>query len=341
MAPEQVENAAAVAEATDQWAAAAVYYEMLTGAVPYPKTASVHAALLARIRDDPRPIAEVAPDVPADIGRAVMRALSRDPGSRFASSAEFAAVLEDAGSKVWGAGWVSALSTPIYRTAPRAAARGALTPGVVRPTPGPATRQRLRRRSRRTDMIVAASIAVLTAVAAAIGVVAFGGSDASSDTRVRVSFVLVSSSLKGHGTDALTDFATNTYWLARLPAERGRTGLSISYAFVDKFDLTSLVVWNGVGTADTRSYDSTLRPRSVELSFPGTTIPACAVTLKDVPGEAAEVDLRSCHADGVDAVRMRIADYYSASGFNVIALAKVEFYGRQRAADISDFPSPS
>jgi serine/threonine-protein kinase len=68
MAPEQVSESAEVGEAADIWSAAAVYYEMLSGAVPYPRKASLQAALLARTRDEPKPIDEVAPDLPPQIG---------------------------------------------------------------------------------------------------------------------------------------------------------------------------------------------------------------------------------------------------------------------------------
>jgi hypothetical protein len=173
MAPEQIVDAAAIGEATDIWAAAAVYYEMLTGEVPYPRKGSLQAALLARTRDDPVPIADVA-DIPRDIGRAVMRALNREPDRRFATSAEFAEVVERAGVKAWGEDWLNSSRTPVYRAAPRTPSGGAPTTGVVR-SPGPRTRDRIRRRGRRRNVLLAAASVACVAAGVAVGVTALTG----------------------------------------------------------------------------------------------------------------------------------------------------------------------
>ncbi|MDT4917253.1 MAG: hypothetical protein QOH89_1953 [Pseudonocardiales bacterium] len=181
MAPEQVSESAEVGEAADIWSAAAVYYEMLSGAVPYPRKASLQAALLARTRDEPKPIDEVAPDLPPQIGATVMRALDRRPEKRYPTSAAFADALEQAGSTVWGDDWLASTPTPLYKAAPRSASGGATTTGVVNQPAGPRTRERLRRNRRRTNVIIGLSAAAIVAAGVTVGVLAFGG-DGSGGT---------------------------------------------------------------------------------------------------------------------------------------------------------------
>jgi serine/threonine-protein kinase len=183
MAPEQIEDSLEVGEAADIWAAAAVYYEMLTGTVPYPSRGTLQATLLARIREDARPIDAAAPDLPREIGRTVMRALERDPAKRYATGAEFADALEAAGSKAWGEEWLSTTSTPVFRAPPRSPSGGAPTTSVVPLRGGRSTGGRLRGRSRRTRLALAASAAVLVAAAATIGtLVATGGGGSNHGT---------------------------------------------------------------------------------------------------------------------------------------------------------------
>ncbi|MDT4921199.1 MAG: hypothetical protein QOI15_2101, partial [Pseudonocardiales bacterium] len=102
--------------------------------------------------------------------------------------------------------------------------------------------------------------------------------------------------------------------------------LSITYAFGSKIDLKTLNVFNGVGTAEDRGYDTTLRPQNVDLLFPGTNIPACPVKFPDVQGEGGAVNVEGCNANGVDRVQLRIVDYYQSAGAKVVALALVEFF---------------
>ena len=178
MAPEQVDDTAAVAEAADIWAAGAVYYEMLTGAVPYPSRGTLQASLLARTRDDPQPITSVAPDLPRALGRTVMRALNRDPAKRYATSSEFADAIERTGAQLWGDGWVESTSTPVYKTSARSSG-GAPTTGAVLPAASRRSSGAFRRSRRRTNLWVAASAAVVVAAGTTVGVLAFGGDDAN------------------------------------------------------------------------------------------------------------------------------------------------------------------
>jgi serine/threonine protein kinase len=101
VAPEQYEDPKAVEPTTDQWALAAHIYKILTGRLPYVDVDvdpfEAEARLYERLGSDST--AEllaphvVNPTVPLALSNAVMRALSRDPAARFATSSDFVRVL--------------------------------------------------------------------------------------------------------------------------------------------------------------------------------------------------------------------------------------------------------
>jgi serine/threonine-protein kinase len=79
----------------DVYAAALVLYVMLAGRGPFDHFESDSMVLSAHAVEDAAPPSQhsVAP-LPAELDAAVLRALSKDPGTRFQSAADFAAVLE-------------------------------------------------------------------------------------------------------------------------------------------------------------------------------------------------------------------------------------------------------
>jgi serine/threonine-protein kinase len=84
MAPEQARGDTALDARADVWALGVVLYEMLSG--QRPATAANSNALIAKIiYEDPRPLADAAPDLPADVTAAVMGALQRDVAKRYPS----------------------------------------------------------------------------------------------------------------------------------------------------------------------------------------------------------------------------------------------------------------
>ena len=87
MAPEQGIGRAISGNA-DQYALACTLYEALAGTTPYEAKTPVEM-ILKKDREDPEDLAERAPHLPAEAAAAVMRALSRDPESRFDSCVEF------------------------------------------------------------------------------------------------------------------------------------------------------------------------------------------------------------------------------------------------------------
>ncbi len=94
MAPEQARNHT-VDGRTDIYAAGAVLYECLTGAVPF-EGGSLVETLTQQIVKPPTPLRERAPDanIPAALEAVVLRCLAKDPSQRFANAAELAAALE-------------------------------------------------------------------------------------------------------------------------------------------------------------------------------------------------------------------------------------------------------
>jgi hypothetical protein len=91
LAPEQA-AAGAVDPRTDLYAVGAVLYELLAGEPPFGLGDS--AKLIRRVlAEEPRPLAEVRPELPADLAALVMRCLAKDPDRRHPSAEALAADL--------------------------------------------------------------------------------------------------------------------------------------------------------------------------------------------------------------------------------------------------------
>jgi eukaryotic-like serine/threonine-protein kinase len=94
MAPEQAEAGPAT-PATDVYAFGLILYEMLSKRRPFESAGNALATVLVRRRAPPRPLHEVAPDVPAAWTGAIHRCLEREPGRRFGSAGAVIAALRD------------------------------------------------------------------------------------------------------------------------------------------------------------------------------------------------------------------------------------------------------
>ncbi|MBI3206910.1 MAG: protein kinase [Myxococcales bacterium] len=93
-APEQLEGGR-ITPATDVYAAGLVLYEAITGAHPFDKHKSADAIYHAQLVEMPPPPSTVAPQsVPAEVDRAILRALAKRPEDRFASASDFARALD-------------------------------------------------------------------------------------------------------------------------------------------------------------------------------------------------------------------------------------------------------
>jgi serine/threonine protein kinase len=82
MSPEQLRSARTVDERTDVYAIGVILYEALAGRRPF-HADSLTALALKIMNDDPPPLEERRPDVPAGLIAVVKRAMSRDREARF------------------------------------------------------------------------------------------------------------------------------------------------------------------------------------------------------------------------------------------------------------------
>ncbi|HET8846421.1 MAG TPA: serine/threonine-protein kinase, partial [Ktedonobacteraceae bacterium] len=92
MAPEQFDGVPS--PASDQYSLAVVVYEWLCGTPPFQGT--IMGVALQHMQTPPPPLREHRPSLSPDIEKIVLRALSKDPRSRFPQAQDFAHALEDA-----------------------------------------------------------------------------------------------------------------------------------------------------------------------------------------------------------------------------------------------------
>ncbi len=92
LSPEQAKGKS-VEQSSDLYSVGVVLYEMLTGRVPFEGENPV-AIALKHISDEPAPPQSIAPEIPDNLNNVVMKALAKDPGSRYQSAEEFLADLE-------------------------------------------------------------------------------------------------------------------------------------------------------------------------------------------------------------------------------------------------------
>jgi hypothetical protein len=90
MAPEVVEGAAADARA-DLYSLGVVLYELLTGERPFRGT--TRAVLAQIVAEEPTPPRQLVPDLPRDLETVCLKAMDREPGSRYPTAAALAADL--------------------------------------------------------------------------------------------------------------------------------------------------------------------------------------------------------------------------------------------------------
>jgi eukaryotic-like serine/threonine-protein kinase len=92
MSPEQAAAEREIDARSDQYALAAVTYEMLSGEPPH--TGPTAQAVIARLMTEPvRSLRATRPGVPVEVEHAVTRALAKSPADRFASVTDFVAAL--------------------------------------------------------------------------------------------------------------------------------------------------------------------------------------------------------------------------------------------------------
>lgn len=92
-APEQVGRSGQIDGRTDVYGLGAVLYEALTGRAPIGE-GTLEQVLQSILTEDPAPARQLHPGIPRDLSVVVMKALEKDPQSRYPSAAGLAADLE-------------------------------------------------------------------------------------------------------------------------------------------------------------------------------------------------------------------------------------------------------
>ncbi|HMO17037.1 MAG TPA: serine/threonine-protein kinase [Oligoflexia bacterium] len=87
VSPEYLEHGKVDAR-SDIYSLGVLAYEMVTGEAPYVSN-NVIEEMHLRLTTDPRPPVELRKDCPVALSKAIKKALSRDPGTRFSSAKEF------------------------------------------------------------------------------------------------------------------------------------------------------------------------------------------------------------------------------------------------------------
>jgi serine/threonine protein kinase/putative intracellular protease/amidase len=92
MAPEQIADARAADIRSDIYSLGCTFYFMLTGQPPFVQGSTVDK-LLAHIKSNPQPIAELRRDAPPEVAAILERMMAKDPADRFQSPSDVAQAL--------------------------------------------------------------------------------------------------------------------------------------------------------------------------------------------------------------------------------------------------------
>ncbi len=105
MSPEQARGSE-LTQKSDVYSAGVMLYELLSGHLPWTGAESATDLLLKRLREDPRPLREIAPQIPQALADVVMKAIQREPENRYDSAEDFGVAVAGACADSWGTGWL-------------------------------------------------------------------------------------------------------------------------------------------------------------------------------------------------------------------------------------------
>jgi serine/threonine-protein kinase len=93
ISPEQVKGAPDIDGRADLYSLGAVFYQAVTGKLPFEST-SQFDLMLAHVNTPPRPPGDVRADLPPQLNEVILRALAKEPLDRYQTAQEFREALE-------------------------------------------------------------------------------------------------------------------------------------------------------------------------------------------------------------------------------------------------------
>ena len=117
MSPEQAEGKP-VDHRSDIFSLGVMLYRMATGELPFKGDSSM-STLSSILRDTPRPITDINPDLPRDLAKVVRRALTKDPEHRYQSAKDLRNELEELKQEL-DSGELAAATAPVQAGRTRA-----------------------------------------------------------------------------------------------------------------------------------------------------------------------------------------------------------------------------
>ena len=127
-----------VGPAADQYALAAVLYELLSGRFTHDPTDGWIRLCTLRMNDEATPLRTWVPELAAPVEAVVMRALRRDPAERYPSVEAFGVALGQAMTAAYGRDWYTGSSVAIRDPGPIRDAAGVSLAGTTVLEPEPA-----------------------------------------------------------------------------------------------------------------------------------------------------------------------------------------------------------
>jgi serine/threonine protein kinase len=140
MAPEQAEGKE-LGPPADVYAAGVMLYELLSGRLPFSEEGGGIAIVFRHVTEQPIPLSQVAPQVPAPLADVVMRAISTSPNDRYPTAEAFGVAIGEVASQLFGVGWLQRadvpvmVAGPILASAERATVPGSPPPPLTSPVP--------------------------------------------------------------------------------------------------------------------------------------------------------------------------------------------------------------
>jgi len=126
MSPEQASGKNGVDARTDIYSLGTVAYFLLTGQAPFVRETAMEM-LMCHVYEPVPPLAELRPDVPADLQEVVMRCLEKDPANRFADVESLEQALAQCGSADQ---WLRSDAAAWWQEQRRASTAGAVEKGT-------------------------------------------------------------------------------------------------------------------------------------------------------------------------------------------------------------------